>query len=95
MDDVEAARAEVEVERGDVDDNLVALAHLAEQRDVRPGRPSLAVDLDRQRILRDDDAAAQLQPSAHASSAAAAATIRSQTSSIASRLRAETLSSAV
>ena len=32
---------------------------------VGPGRAPLAVDLDRQRILADDDAAAQLQPAAH------------------------------
>ena len=46
VDDVEAAGAEPEVERGDVDDHLVAGAHLAEQRRVGPGRPPLAVDLD-------------------------------------------------
>ena len=71
MDDVEAARAEPEVERGDVDDDLVALAHLPQQRLVGPGRPALAVDLDRQRLRGDDDAAAQLQPAAHAAASAA------------------------
>ncbi len=33
---------------------------------VGPGRPALAVDLDGQRVLVDDDAAAQLQAAAHA-----------------------------
>src|SRR5690349_21189313 len=93
VDDVETARAEVEVERGDVDDHLVALLHLPEQNLVGPGRPPLARDLDQQRLGRNDGAAAQLQPTGHYS--AAAATIRSQTSSILSRLCAGTTSSEV
>ncbi len=65
VDHVEAARAELEVERRDVDDDLVALVHLSQQRLVGPGRAPLAVDLDRQRVRGDDHAAAQLQPAAH------------------------------
>ena len=61
MDDVEAAGAEPEVERGDVDDDLVALAHLPQQHLVGPGAAALAADLDLERLGRDDDAAAQLQ----------------------------------
>jgi hypothetical protein len=100
VNDVEAAGAEPEVERGDVDDDLVALAHLSQQDRVGPGRPPLSVDLDRQRVGGDDEAAAQLEPTAHASPvppspAAIAATIPSQTSSMVSRLRAGTNSSAV
>ncbi len=99
MDDVEAAGAEPEVERGDVDDDLVAHAHLPEQRRVGPGRAALAVDLDGERRDGDEDAAAQLQAAAHASPvtasspAATAVTIPSQTSSIFSRLAAGTRSS--
>ncbi len=97
VNDVETARAQLQVERGDVDDDLVALAHLTEQHLIRPGPSLLAVDLDRQRVFADDDAAAQLQAAAHRAdiSSPAAATIPSHTSSIASRLRVETLSSAV
>ena len=87
VDDVEAARAQAEVERLDVDDDLVALAHLAEQAGVGPGRAPLAVDLDRQRVLADDDAAAQLQPATHSARRSSLGRIASQTSSIASRLR--------
>ena len=89
MDDVEAARAEPEIERRDVDDDLVALAHLPQQHLVGPGRPPLAVDLDHQRVGGDDDAAAQLRAgrSRPVAVAPASATIPSQTSSILSRLR--------
>jgi hypothetical protein len=44
----------------DVDDHLVALAHLTEEGRIGPGLAPLAVDLDRQRLLGNDDAAAQL-----------------------------------
>ena len=97
MHDVEAAGAEAEVESSDVDDDLVTLAHLAEQRFVGPSPAALAIDLDRQRLRADYDAATQLQPPAHpaAVSAAASATMPSQTASIASRSAAATHSFAV
>src|ERR1700746_1644956 len=97
VDDIEAARAEAQILCRHVDDHLVDPAHLAAQPSVRPGETTLAVHLDRQRVLVDDDAATQLQLAAHPSddSAPASATMPSQTPSIASRLRAETLSSGV
>src|SRR3954452_3505407 len=94
VDHVEAARAQAELDRDDVDDDLVALAHLPEQHLVGPGGTALAADLDDQRLGRDDDAAAQVQAAAHGA-AATASTIPSHTSSIFSRLRAGTISSAV
>ena len=95
VDDVEAAGAEVEVEGGDVDDHLVAGAHLAEQRGVGPGRPQLSVDLDGERVLVDDDAPPQLEAAVHAGAAAASTRMPSQTSSISSRWRVATHSSGV
>src|SRR5215213_7981141 len=90
VDDVEAARAETEVAGGDVDDHLVARVQLAEQDGVGPGGPVLVADLHQQRLDREDDAAAQVEAAAHASPAAAAATMPSQTSSILTRLAAGT-----
>src|SRR3954451_12810643 len=95
MDDVEAARAQTHVERGNVDADLVALEHLAEQRFICPGGTLFTADLDHQRVLAGDDATGQLQSTAHPVSPPAWATMPWQTSSIASRLRAATLSSAV
>src|ERR1700710_987391 len=107
VDDVEAAGAEAEIKRGDVDHHLVALAHLAEQHFVGPGRAALVADRNGQRLDRDDDPTAQLEPTVHAplapgapsasavAPAATAATIPSQISSILSRLDAGTCSSSV
>ena len=61
VDDVESSRAEREVERLDVDDHLVADAHLADHRLVGPGAALGAVDADGERIGRDDRPPAQLQ----------------------------------
>src|ERR1700750_1483781 len=55
VDYVEAAGAKVQVERGDVYDDLVALAHLAQQDLVGPGAASLAANLDFERVGGDDD----------------------------------------
>jgi hypothetical protein len=57
VDYVEASRVESQVQCRRVDHHLVALAHLAEQGRVGPGRAALAVDFDRQRGLGDDDPA--------------------------------------
>jgi hypothetical protein len=58
VNDIETAGAEGEVEGNDVDDNLVALAHLSQQCRVRPGGTALLTHPDEERIGRDDHAAA-------------------------------------
>ena len=69
VDEVETARAECEIEGLGVDQNLITLAHRAQQRFIGPGRPALPVDLDDQRLLLDDDTAPQLQQDATSASA--------------------------
>src|SRR5262249_23101473 len=59
--DVEAARAELEIERLGVDDDLVPGLDLADEARIRPRRALAAVDLDPERIGASHDAPAQLQ----------------------------------
>ena len=75
VDDVEPARPEAEVERLDVDDDLVALGALARPGPGRPTRASLAGDLDLERIGGDDGPAPELQHAIRGSSDDHAASI--------------------
>ncbi len=74
VDDVEAARAEPQLEGLDVHDDLVAVLCQADEADVGDRRPPLAAEVDRQALLRrvrrprDEDRGAP-QPE-HASSSA-------------------------
>src|SRR5215218_6944324 len=74
MHQVKPAGAELEIERLEVDDDLVALAAASDQPDFGLGRALFAVDLDLEvlegalvRLDRDHDAAPQLQHRAQAS----------------------------
>jgi hypothetical protein len=90
VDDVEAPGAEPEVDGRGVDDHLVTGLAGADEAPVRPGRASLAVNLDVERLGRNHDPAPQLQQGVAASSTAAR-----QTASIRSSSAASTLSSGV
>jgi hypothetical protein len=74
VDDVRAARAEPQLDRFDVDDELVARLRRADEPDVGDRRAAVAVDVDREALLHGagrpgvDDGGA-LQPE-HASSSA-------------------------
>src|SRR4051794_39300493 len=91
VDDVEAAGAELQLDRGDVDDDLVTLSHLPHERHIGPGRAPLAVDVDRERVHGGDGAAPQGQHQAVPTPAA----IASHTASMPVRASAATDSSAV
>src|SRR5262249_46380217 len=81
----------------DIDDHLIALVDPADERGISPGRALLPADLDGQRVGADHGSAAKLQhqPAGNPSPGPASARIASQTSTIAVRLAARTLSCGV
>ena len=93
MHEVVAAGARVEVDRGEVDHDLVAGARRADQRDVGERGPALAAEADVELLHRSVEAAGrQHDPAAQAQHAAASSSSASATSSIPSSAATETRS---